>query len=267
MASDAPAGAAKLYVILGSHACRSAILMLDHKGMTYETIELPAGTHPMAVRALGFNPEGASRKVQGRTPPMLAMVDRLGTVPALRVGGERVMTNHRIARLLERLRPQPPLFPADPERRARVEEIEHWADEVLQMVARRAGLAGGASKHLQAEGAEGRLGPLLFKNDRVRNLATRMFGATTFAATPQAEQGVLAEIPAMLDSIDGWIAEGLIDGEELNAADFMIAPSLALLEYHDDLREDIRARPAGRMLERVMPLAGGPAAPAPATAA
>ena len=36
----APA-APKLYVILGSHACRAGMLMLDHKGIPYRVVTLP----------------------------------------------------------------------------------------------------------------------------------------------------------------------------------------------------------------------------------
>ena len=40
--------------------------------------------------------------------------------------------SRQIARELERLRPEPPLFPADPEQRAAVEEAERFGDEELQ---------------------------------------------------------------------------------------------------------------------------------------
>ena len=40
--------------------------------------------------------------------------------------------SREIARELERLRPEPPLFPADPEQRAAVEEAERFGDEELQ---------------------------------------------------------------------------------------------------------------------------------------
>jgi glutathione S-transferase len=63
----------------------------------------------------------------------------------------------------------------------------------------------------------------------------------------------LAELPGMLDTIDRWLAEGVLGGPELNAADFMIAPSLALIAYRLDLRAQIEARPAGAWLERVLP--------------
>ena len=50
---DHPMGA-KLYVIPGSHACRTASLMLEHKHIPYDTVELPTGLHPLLVRAHGF---------------------------------------------------------------------------------------------------------------------------------------------------------------------------------------------------------------------
>lgn len=45
----------------------------------------------------------------------------------------------------------------------------------------------------------------------------------------------------------------MLDGEELNVADFMIVPSLALLSYRVDLRPVIAGRAAGGLLERVLP--------------
>src|ERR1700719_1922730 len=85
----------KLYVIRGSHACRSAMLMLDHKSIPFTLVQLPAGMHPTGVALAGFSgTANAERKIDGTKRPMVAFSDRLGTVPALRYGDERVMTNH-----------------------------------------------------------------------------------------------------------------------------------------------------------------------------
>ncbi|HXP37724.1 MAG TPA: glutathione S-transferase N-terminal domain-containing protein, partial [Solirubrobacteraceae bacterium] len=43
-----------LYVVLGSHACRSGSLMLEHKGIAHRRVVLPTGAHPLLARALGF---------------------------------------------------------------------------------------------------------------------------------------------------------------------------------------------------------------------
>jgi glutathione S-transferase len=74
-----------------------------------------------------------------------------------------------------------------------------------------------------------------------------------FGADAAAERRLLEEVPALLERVDRWIAAGVLDTERLNAADLMIAPSLALLAYRRDLHTEIEACPAGALLERVLP--------------
>jgi glutathione S-transferase len=257
-AREAPTGSAqaKLYVISGSHACRTAMLMLAHKRIAYRLVRLPTGMHPMAVRALGFAGHTTPiRDVEGRTGRTLALLDRLGTVPALRYGSEHVQTNHRIARFLDRVAGDPPLFPADQQHSRAVQEAEAWGDEVFQMAARRLGLTGSLHglDNLRHRGNSGRLGALLSPNDMVRVLAARGVTAVAFKANAQVESQLLRDLPPLLDRIDAWIHAGVLDGRQLYAADFVIAPSLALIAYRLDLRADIEARPCGALLERVLP--------------
>jgi glutathione S-transferase len=243
----------RLYVIPGSHACRTAILMLEHKGLPHRVVELVPGTHPTAVRLLGFSDRTRSRRdVGGRTTPLLAFADWSGTVPALRDGAERVMTNHKIARHLDARQPEPPLLPSDPERRRTVEEIERFGDRELQMAARRAILAAGAAGSLLRDAASGPLGPLLFHNDRVRRLASRLFGGV-FAAQPGRERELLDATAPLLDRVDAWVENGDLNGATLTVADFVVAPSVALLTYHPRLAAEIGARPAGRLVARLLP--------------
>jgi len=246
---------ATLYVIPGSHACRAAMLMLEHKQVPYRLVTFPAGMHPMLVRAFGFAAGDEARNVDGRRPAMLATINRLGTVPALRMGRERVQTNLAIARHLERVRAEPPLFPAEPELRAGVEEAASWGDQVLQMAARRitfsAALEGGLDR-LADRGNSGRLGPLLSRSELLRVFVTQGAGRAVFGAAG-AEDRLMAELGEMLDAVDAWIERGVLGGEQLNAADFLIAPSLALLAYRLDLRQGIEARPLGALIERVLP--------------
>jgi glutathione S-transferase len=63
----------------------------------------------------------------------------------------------------------------------------------------------------------------------------------------------IAALPGLLDRVDAWIESGVLDGEQLNAADYQIAPSLGLAMTIDDLRPAIEARPAGRLAQRVVP--------------
>jgi hypothetical protein len=85
-----------------------------------------------------------------------------------------------------------------------------------------------------------------------RRPATRM-AAAGHRATDFHTREDLAELPERLDRIDGWIADGLLNGSRLNAADFQIAPSLALLLRFEDLVAQISERPAAQLAERVAP--------------
>jgi glutathione S-transferase len=64
----------------------------------------------------------------------------------------------------------------------------------------------------------------------------------------------LATLPSDLDRIDAWIGDGVLSGDELNAADLQIAASLALAEYRRDVRAAVAGRPCQALLDRVLPL-------------
>jgi len=253
--TGASQGTATLYVIPGSHACAAAKLMLDRKGIPFKTVELPTGLHPQLVRLRGF--PGASepkRMVDGKPTRMSALLDKLGTVPALQIGPDRVQGSTEIARHLDRAVAEPPLFPPDQQQRAAAEEAVAWADEPLQMFARRLVIVAGARDldEMSDRGARGRLGALLANNGPQRQLAAKLAARTTFKADADAERRLLAELPGVLDRADSYLAAGVIGGEEPNVADMMIAPSLALLDYRLDIRDRVRARPAFAVVERLL---------------
>ena len=106
----------KLYGTLPSPPSHSARLMLESKGLGYKEVWLLPGLHPALLRTRGF---------------------RGGTVPAIKIDGRKIQESRAISRALEELKPDPPLFPADPEQRLAVEEAERWGDEMLQDVPRR----------------------------------------------------------------------------------------------------------------------------------
>ena len=62
-------------------------------------------------------------------------------------------------------------------------------------------------------------------------------------ATDENVRADLAALPGILQRIDDWIAEGVLGGEQLNAADLQIATSVRLLMTLQDLREDDRRAP------------------------
>jgi glutathione S-transferase len=224
---------AKLYVIPGSHPSRTAMMMLDLKGIAYKRVDLMPVISKGALRVFGFS--GI-------------------TVPALKLDGEKVQGSREIARELDRLRPDPPLFPADPDQRAAVEQAESWGDEVLQPLARRA-----IWNSLRRDRA-----PLASYSEGARlgipvGLAVKTGGPLVALASRLNEasddnvRADLAALPGMLQRIEDWIAEGVLGGERLNAADLQVATSLRLLMTLDDLRPALEARPAGQLALRVAP--------------
>jgi glutathione S-transferase len=244
-----------LYVIPGSHACGSATLMLEHKQVAYRRVDIVTLLHPLVVRLHGFDAGGQTRTAGGRRPWGLRLGDRLGTVPALAAGSNRISTNHGIARFLDERHPEPPLFPTDPGQRAAVEEAERWANETLQMAARR--IPGAAMVRdpaaLSRSSGDGRLGYLLYKRALTRRLVTPKILRAAFATSPTAERDPAAELPAILDRIDAWIADGVLGGPQLNAADFMVAPSLALILYRPDVMPMFEGRPTLDLVDRLLP--------------
>lgn len=221
----------RLYVIPGSHACRAAMLMLEHKGLGWRPFELLTGMQTIAMRPLGF---------PGRT------------VPALKLNGTRVQGNRQIARFLDRLEPDRPLLPTH--RLTAIEEAERFADKVLQAIARRLVLAAGRRDlaNLADHGDTGRLGTVLAPSRWRRRMVMRMAGRF-FGITDETEALDLKALPGVLDHVDSLVSSGVLGGPELNAADFQTAPSLALLSYRLDLRDEVESRPSWRLAERLLP--------------
>jgi glutathione S-transferase len=244
-----------LYVIPGSHACASAILMLEHKGVPYKRVDFVPLAHPVLVRLHGFDAGGQRRVAGGRRTFGIRLGDRLGTVPALAANGHRISTNYAIARFLDEHHPDPPLFPSDPERRGAIEKIERWANDKLQMEARR--IPGAAVVRDPATyaktAANGRTGYLLYKREFARRFVNPWILRRVFRSNPARDDELLAELSAMLDRIDAWIREGLLNGAELNAADFMVASSLAVILFRRDVMPMFEGRPALELVDRLLP--------------
>lgn len=225
--------AATLYVIPGSHPSMAARIMLESKGIEYKRVDLMPVIAKGALKALRF---GAT------------------TVPALKIDGRRIQGSREIARELDRMRPEPPLLPGDPERRAAVEAAERWGDEPLQEMTRRilwnAIRRDRSSIGTYGEGA--RLGvPLAVA---VKTAAPIVAAAVRInRARDQNVRTDLAALPGALERIDDWIEEGVLGGETANAADLQIATSLRLLLTLEDLRPAIEARPAGELALDLVP--------------
>jgi hypothetical protein len=87
----------------------------------------------------------------------------------------------------------------------------------------------------------------------VRRLVVPYILSRIFRSNPARDDELLAELSEMLDRIDAWIREGVLNGPELNAADFMVAPSLALILYRSDVKPMFKGRPALELVDRLLP--------------
>ena len=222
-----------LYVVPGSHPSMAGRLMLEHKGIEYRRVDLLPALHKPILRALGF--AGT-------------------TVPALRLDGRRIQSTLQISRALEALRPDPPLFPADPAAREAVEEAERWGEAVLQPIPRRlswwalrrdrSGLrsfAEGARLHVPLGLAIRTAAPIVWSEVRLNDAHDDVIAAD------------LAALPGLLDRVDAWLEDGVLGGMPPTAADFQIATSIRLLLCFDDLQELLASRPCVAYAREVVP--------------
>jgi glutathione S-transferase len=224
---------ARLYVIPASHPSIAAALMLEHKGISYKRTDLMPVVSKGVLRAVGFPGN---------------------TVPALKIDGDKVQGSRQIARELERLRPEPPLFPADPEKRTAVETAERFGDEELQHPIRQLLWWGfKQDRYPLASYSEGaKLGVPI--GLAVKTGAPLVALSARFNEADDASaRAALEKLPGLLDKVDAWVESGILNGEQLNVADFQIAPSIGLMLTLDDLRPAIENRPAGALARRVVP--------------
>jgi glutathione S-transferase len=219
---------ATLYAIPGSHAVRTGELMLEHKGIPFRRVNFPPGPHRVLVRVLGF---------PGDRVPAVKFED-----------GRRAQGTRELPRVLDELVPEPRLVPDDP----RALEAEVWADEVLQQWARRMVASAGARNPdaLSGRGADGRLGVLLSRNDVGRRVVA---GAVlvVFRAYKQQQRDDRKRTGEILDQVDAWIEDGVLNGEQLRSPDFAVASSLALVEYIVALKPELQRRPLMALMDRV----------------
>lgn len=225
--------AARLYAMRISNPANAVRLMLEHKGIPHDVVWIQPGMQAARVRLAGF--PGS-------------------TVPALKIGRRKVVGSRTIARLLDEVQPQPPLFPADPAARAAVEEAEAWGEEVLQPVPRR------LIRRALLHDHEARLAFLRGVGSPAPAIGARMMRpvASYYANLEDARsleriRTDWTETPAHLDHVDELIAAGVLDGELLNAADFQIATTLRVMLSFEDFAPLVAGRPAERLARRVWP--------------
>ena len=223
--------ATRIYVIPISNPSAAGAAMVRHKRVPHRVVTLMPGVHPVLVRLAGFERH---------------------TVPALEVDGTKVQGTRAIARFLDELAPEPPLFPRDTAARARVEEAERWGERVLQPVPRR------LFRYLMQTSEEARLwvgrDVIGLPGGRVLQFAfLPVIGqlARISHADEARVRATVRDLPALLDHVDELIADGTIGGAEPNAADFQILASVRVLLEFEDLGHLLEGR-AGAQAARLL---------------
>jgi len=226
----------KLYVSPGSHPCDAVEAALKLKSIAYDRVDLL----PLSQVLVGPLRYGGT------------------TVPGLRIDGQRLVGSRAIMRRLDEIVAEPPLLPPPGSPAyAQVLEAERWGDEVLQSVPRRiidvallrrpdamVSYAGDAKLPLPVWAMRPAL-PLTARLMAIKN-----------KARDDAARADLAALPAQLDRIDRWIAEGLLGGDPPNAADLQIGSTIRLLLTLADVRPLIQGRPCAELARYFPPSVG-----------
>ena len=227
-----------LYVMPVSNPSAVGAAMVRHKRIPHRVVTLMPGLHPVLVRIAGFDRH---------------------TVPALEVDGTKVQGSRQIARLLDELVPDPPLFPPDPAARARVEEAERWGEQVLQPVPRR------LFRYLMLTQQSTRvwMGSEVMRLPGAAALVPFFMPAIRrLAEISHADEGrvrsTIERLPELLDRVDDLIAAGTIGGAAPNAADFQILASVRVLLEFEDLAHLLEGRPCAPAARLLFPDWAGP---------
>jgi glutathione S-transferase len=221
-----------LYGTAPSNPSQAARLMLEHKGIDHEVVWLLPGLHPQLVRLRGF---------------------RGNTVPALKLDGRKVQNSREISRALEEAQPEPRLFPADPGERIAVEEAERWGEEELQNVPRIIYRWMAAHNQQMRTAVAREVGIPLPAVAAAVNIPVARRLSRKAGGSEEDVREAIASLPAMLDHVDQLIADGVIGGEQPNAADFQIAPSVRILLGMEDTAPLVRGRPCAGWAMRWLP--------------
>ena len=226
----------KLYVLPGSHPCAAVEAALAIKSIAYDSVVL-----------LPILPVVVGRLRYGGT-----------TVPGMSLDGERIVGSRAIMRRLDELAPQPPLLPpAAGAEHAKVLDAERWGDEVFQNVPRRildvCFLRRPRAMESYAAGAKLPLSPAMMRP--AMPLTARLMALKNKASEASARADIAA-LPAQLERIDGWIAEGLLGGERPNAADLQIGSTVRLLTTIGDVCALVESHPAAALTRYFPPTIG-----------
>lgn len=215
-----------LHAVPPSHPCMTVAAALKYKGLEFERVDLPM-TERIGLMEEIYG-EGKSR------------------VPAMLVDEEPVQGSRAILARLEELEPEPALYPSED-----VREAERWGDEELQDLGRR--LPWGAMYFRpESMGTFGGGEPL---DGPGTDFAIKFVRATWryHEITAARLHDDLAGLPAKLAHVEQLAADGVIGGEQPNAADFQIGATIRVLLPIGDLAPLLDGTAAQRIALSLFP--------------
>jgi glutathione S-transferase len=223
-------------VLAASHPCACVEAAVAIKGFDCRRVELPDLLHRLPQRLRYGRP----------------------TVPGLTLAsGEKVIGSVAILRRLEELIPESPLYPLDPEARARVEAAEEWGEAVLQDAARRIEVAlfrRRPSAFVSYTAASTLPIPrwLIRANAPV---GVRLYGRL-IGASDAAARADMHALPSHLEHVRELIARETIGGQAPNAADLQIGASVRQLGAIADVGPLLAGHSAVALTRHFPPMVG-----------
>ncbi len=215
-----------LHAVPPSHPCMTVAAALDHKGLVYERVDFAPGEHVARMQEI----YGAGNS----------------TVPGALIDGEPVHRSRAILARVEELAPTPALYPSDD-----VREAERWGDEELQDLGRR--LPWGAL-HFRPEAMGTFAGGEPLDGAGTDFAIGYVRAAWKYHKVSAARlQEDLAGLPAMLARVEELAQDGVIGGEQPNAADFQIGATIRVLLTVGDLRPLLAGSAGERIALRHFP--------------
>lgn len=223
----------RLYVVPSSHPCAAVAMALDLKGLSYRVWEWPPPLHA----------------------PMQLLLTGARTVPSLKIEREMISGSREIMHRLDELVTAPPLYPAEPAARGKVEEADRWGEATFQPIAREL-IWAGAMHHpaaLVSYGADSRL-PLPDAAVRLSAPLIARAERRLHRTSDRIARQRMGELPAHLDRIDSWLADGTLQGAERpNAADLQILSTVRLMGTFADVRPLLDGRPCDLAARQLWP--------------
>lgn len=215
-----------LHGLAPSHPCMAADKALRLKGLDFERVDFQPGPHVEEMKAIYG---------EGNT-----------TVPGMTVDGEPVHGSSAIFARLEEIAPNPALYPSE-----EVRDAERWGNEELQHLGRR--LPWGALWFRpEAVGTFAGGEPL---DPAGVDFAMKLIRATWKYHGLSAEllAAELDRLPGLLDRVDELVGDGVIGGDQPNAADLQIGSTMRVINTVGDVAAVMKDRPCERLALDLFP--------------